>query len=331
MVFRTYIIVILLFFFVGVNAQDPIKQKMEWNGYTQLRFTTDYGDMNTFAMRRLKFWVKSGPDFSEHWGFKVQAVLSDLQNEKFFLQDVKAMYHSGNFSINLGQFIPAYSLEQFQPDAVIPLTERAPAICALIPDGTLGLRDIGMEGHFQNSTGLMETWLGVFNGYGIKEYQASNKGYMLTNKSAFHLFEKHLSAGYSVMYRKAYQLGIPLVIPEDTKYSGPDIRYNLFAMFQLQGFLVQAEYLNAALRHETADGYYVLAMLKLGKSQLVTSFDQYHNPVVNTENVQTVHLGYNYLIREDKLKVMLDNSYRIGGDDGHDFFSTVLQCQVFFK
>ena len=282
-------------------------------------------------MRRLKFWLKSGPDFSEHWGFKVQAALSGLQSEKLVLQDVKAMYHAGNFSFNLGQFIPEYSLQQFQPDAVIPLTERAPVIKALIPDGTLGLRDIGMEGAVHNSTKDIEAWLGVFNGYGINEYRPSGPGYMLTHKTAVHLFEKHLTAGYSMMYRKSSKLELPSVLPENQLYTGEDLRYDVFALFHTSSFEVQAEYLGARLADNKAEGCYILGKLELGKSQLVASWDQYQDLITSTENNQDIHFGYNYLIKQNNLKLMFDNRIQIRGADPQKAYSATIQCQIFFN
>ena len=324
-------IFLLVFLSPMVGAQDPATSKIDWDGYAQLRFMSNFGDMNTFSLRRLKFWLKPGPGFNEHWGFKVQAALTGTQNEKFTLQDAEAFYYTGNFRFNIGQFIPAYSLEQFQPDAVIPLTERAPVIKALIPDGSLGLRDLGMEGHIQNTAKTVETWLGVFNGYGINEYRAMNNGFLVTHKTAIHLFEGHVTTGYSVMYRKSSGLKIKALIPEDEAYSGPDFRYDLFALYRSPLLLVQAEYLTAELRDGKADGGYLLAMVVLGKSQLVTSFESYHDTALATVNEEAVHLGYNILVRQDKLKVMLDNRFLISGSTGPGRYTSTVQCQIFFK
>ena len=68
-------------------AQEHNTQKVEWNGYTQLRFTSNFNDVNSFGMRRMKLWVNSAPGFSEHWGFHIQTTITSLQNEKFLLQD----------------------------------------------------------------------------------------------------------------------------------------------------------------------------------------------------------------------------------------------------
>jgi|GEM_PF-3731952 len=35
-------------------------EKTTWHGYTQLRLTSNFGDVHTFSMRRLKLWVQFG-------------------------------------------------------------------------------------------------------------------------------------------------------------------------------------------------------------------------------------------------------------------------------
>jgi len=247
------------------NAQtDSQKLPVSWNGYTQLRFTSNFNDVNSFAMRRMKLWVNSAPGFSEHWGFHLQTTITSYQNEKFFLQDVMAFYKQGQFRFNLGQFVPHYSLQRFQPDYKIPLAERAGVINALIPNGTLGVRDIGAEANYSAKDNRLQAWLGVFNGYGIKEYRLNNSGILLTQKTAFNLFNDHLNAGYSLMYRNAEEIQFLAVLPDSITYSGNDFRYNVFAQWHSKMWNIQAEYLRANLDGKIADGWYVLANLNLG-------------------------------------------------------------------
>ena len=250
-----YIVLVSVFLAQTLFGQEQIKPKMSWDGYAQLRFKSNFQDVNSFAMRRMKLWLYSTPDFNAHWGYKVQTTITSNQNEKFVLQDVVAFYRFKHFKINFGQFIPHYSLQRFQPDYVVPLTERAPVINELIPNGTLGVRDIGIEANFHNSEKNFETWIGIFNGSGIKEYRLNNSGFMITHKSIFHFFHTKLNAGYSLMYRKADQLQLLGILPDSVLFSGNDFRYNLFAQFQLEKFQVQAEYLWASLDGQIADGY----------------------------------------------------------------------------
>lgn len=328
---RIFYITFLLLLVAGLlNAQENSAPKAEWNGYTQLRFTSNFNNVNSFAMRRMKLWVNSAPGFNEHWGFHVQTTITSNQNEKFLLQDVLAYYKIGQFKINMGQFIPQYSMQRFQPDFEIPLTERAAAINALIPDGTLGVRDIGVEANYSNANKTFETWIGVFNGNGIKKYRFDNSGIMLTNKTALHFFNHRFTAGYSFMYRKADRVRLLKVLPDSVAFSGDDVRFNLFARYNAENFHIQAEYLWASLNRQEADGYYVLAQYNLGKNQLVASWNMYNDLVNTTDDLPQVHLGYNYAVKGDKLKLMLDNGFNVGNEALKDY-SMTLQLQLFFN
>lgn len=318
----------LMFFVAELGFAQNEKPKMVWNGYTQLRYQTNLTDIHSFSVRRMKLWAKSSPDFSEHWAYKVQAILTSKQDETFVLQDVVAFYKKGSFQFNIGQFKPHYSLQWSQPDYTIPLTERAPVANALIPNGPLGVRDIGIEANYSNPK--WESWLGVFNGYGIKSYRFNNSGFLLTNKTALNIIDQHLSAGYSVMYRKADALQLKSILPDTISFSGKDFRFNLFALYQTEKFRIQAEYLWANLNSSVASGYYILANVNLQKSQLVASWNQYSDLIDRTADSPTIHLGYNYLINGQKLKLMLDNEVQLSEGKLKNYFTT-LQLQLFFN
>ena len=326
-------IIIFLFastFVLNVSAQKKsIFDNMDFSGYSQLRFTSDFSDENSFSMRRLKLWINSTPNFDEHWGYKVQTTISSFKDEDFFLQDVLVNYRQKQFKFNIGQFVPHYSLQRFQHDYTIPLMERSSAINALIPNGTLGVRDIGVEAKYMNVNKTFETWLGMFNGYGIKEYRSNNTGIMLTHKTALHLFSKHMTTGYSAMYRKADSLQLKSILPDSVSFSGDDVRFNLFTQYQLGIVQLQIEYLWASLNNKIANGYYILASLNRGKNQWVASWNKYNDLIKSTDNSPIVHLGYNYLVNQDKLKIMLDNEFQINDGDIKNY-SFSIQLQLFF-
>ncbi len=325
-----HIVFILILFSQSGLAQENGTDKVNWNGYTQLRYTSNLNNVNSFAMRRMKLWVNSAPGFSEHWGIHLQTTITSNQNEKFFLQDVLAFYKQGQFRINMGQFVPHFSLQRFQPDYEIPLTERADVINALIPNGTLGVRDIGIETQYSSKDKFLQAWLGVFNGYGIKEYRINNSGILFTQKTAIELFNNHLYTGYSVMFRHADQLLLSHIMPDSVIYSGNDFRYNVFAQWHSKMWNIQAEYLRANLDGKITDGWYLLANVNLGKNQLAASYNQYNDLIKSTLNAPVFHLGYNYLAKGDKLKFMLDNGIIVNNASLKDYFLT-LQLQLFIK
>ena len=321
---------LLVFSVTTISAQDKELPKVVWIGYTQLRFSSNFDDVNSFAMRRLKLKLNSASGFNQHWGFHLQTTFTSFQNEKFFLQDVLAFYKQGQFHINLGQFKPHYSLQRFQPDYKIPLTERSSVINALIPNGTLGVRDIGIETEYSSPNKILKAWLGIFNGNGIKKYRLNNRGILLTQKTEATIIHQHLRAGYSLMYRKADQLKIPGVLPDSVAFSGNDVRFNLFAEYQTGDFHIQAEYLWASLNRQIADGWYVLVQYNINKNQISASWNKYNDLISSTSDAPVVHLGYNYALKGDKLKLMLDNGLQID-NGGVSHYLTTIQVQLFFK
>jgi len=332
MVRNLLLLLLILLSGLSLQAQSCLnsqKSPVTLNGYSQVRFSGNFDDKDSFSIRRLKFWVQSSPSLINNWGFKIQTTFSSNQNEKFFLQDVMVHYKKGPIQIKMGQFVPQFSLLRFQPDYNIPVVERADVINVLIPDGTLGGRDLGVEANYGPAGSNWHVWLGAFNGYGIKEYRINNSGLLLTHKTAFNLLSNHLYAGYSIMYRKTDMLQLTGILPDSVQYTGNDYRYNLFALISLKGLQMQAEYIKADLGGKETDGWYLMAWANLGKSQLVASWDNYNDLIMSTENTHTLHVGYNYLAKGDKLKFMIDNRFMEYSNQLRDYFLT-LQVQLFF-
>jgi len=329
---KILLILLMLISFYGFSQTQENSKNIEWNGYTQLRATSNFDNYSSVMVRRLKFWVKSTPEFSEHWSYKVQVLFTGWMQEQLFLQDAKVRYSSGLFSFDFGQFIPTYSLQWTQPDFNISSIERAIVINTLHPDGTLGVRDLGIQANFHTKNKLIETHLGAFNGYGIKEYRFNNQGFMLSHKTALNLplTKNKLQIGYSLMYRQAQDLQIKKVLPDTLSYTGNDLRYNLFAMFKTKHLELQAEYLNADFENGmNANGYYLLSAINIKKSQFVLSFEDYKNTYTEGPNPY-YRIGYNYLINKNKIKIFVDNYFQIIGGGIQNYYVSI-QLQMFFK
>jgi hypothetical protein len=328
--FTLFLIILSLSGFAQTNTDNfPV----DWNGYAQIRAFSDLNQNNSFMLRRLKFWVISKPDFSEQWSYKVQTTISSLQQENFFLQDVKMNYKTGLFSFDMGQFTPAYSLEWSQSDYALPIIERAKAVDNLTPSGSLGVRDLGMQANFENKSKVFATSLGVFNGYGIKEYRTKNAGYMLSHKSSLTIPIKNnkLQLGYSLEYRKADKLKIPKVLPDTVLFTGIDKRYNLFMRVENSYLEFQAEYLYAQFDKQQASGYYFLSAINLTpKNQLMLSYELYSDLIASTSNNPNYHIGYNYLFNQNKLKLYFDASFYTLNHKVDSPLYTI-QLQIFFK
>jgi hypothetical protein len=318
----------------GLGKQKPKPtDKVVWHSYLQLWTNTNFDGSYTMALRRLKFWLGSGPAFSDHWSFKVQALFTSLGHEKFFLQDVFGQYrnHSGVSSIRFGQFIPKYSLQRFQPDYMIPSVERANVINATIPDGTLGVRDMGFQYNLKAAQKRLELNFGIFNGYGIKDYRLKYKGYLLTHNLSYTIKKPKAlwKLGYSVMYRKAVDLPLKHVLPDSVLFTGNDFRFDLYAMFNSKYFDLQAEYLNTWLNGQHVYGYYGLATIKINpKNEFYVSYDKYKDLINSRDDHPWYIAGYNYLFKKHDLMLTLDTRFR--KDKGNLKNITTLQFQIFF-
>jgi len=321
---------------VYANVQ-PVKQeaapKIDWFSYAHLRAASNFDDYTSLMIRRLKFWLKSTPEFSDKWSFKVQVLFTSNKQEKLFLQDAQAKYHVGLFSFDFGQFKPEYSLQRFQPDYLIPAIERAKAITRLIPDGTMGVRDLGVQGNFHTRDNLLETHIGLFNGYGINEYRFNNSGYLLTHKTGLNInLEKDIALkfGYSLQYRKAQNLKIPKVLPDSVYFTGNDFRYNLFALFASKYFDIQGEYLNADLDGDIANGYYILSTVKIKKNQVVLGFEDYKDLITTTNNKPYYRIGYNFLFNKYRMMLFVDNYFQYYENKIQNYTASI-QFQYFIK
>lgn len=307
--------------------------KVVWHGYAQFWANTNFDNSYSVALRRLKFWMGSGPTFSDHWSFKVQALFSSSEHEKFFLQDVFGQYSnkSGISSVRFGQFIPQFSLQRFQPDYLIPSVERANVINAAIPDGTLGVRDLGFQYTLKAAKKHLELNFGVFNGYGIKQYRLNYSGYMLTHNLSYTVKGKTSlwKFGYSLMYRKAMDLPLKHILPDSVLFTGNDFRCDVYALFSSKHFDIQAEYLNAWLNGNRMFGYYALATGKINKkNEVYLSYDKYNDLISTTVDHPWYIAGYNYLIKNHDLMLTLDTRFK--NDDGRLKNITSFQFQIFF-
>ncbi len=327
--------VLILFLVISISALGQETQsvkKVDWNGYTQLRVSSNFEDNTTVMLRRLKFWLHSTPAFSPHWSYKVQVLFTSWMQEKFFLQEAHLIYKKGLFSFDIGQFVPRYSLQWTQPDHQIAAIERANVINTLFPNASLGIRDLGGQINFHTKNKFIETSLGAFNGYGIMEYRFNSSGYMLTHRTAFNipLAKNKFQFGYSLQFREAEDMQLKHLLPDSVLFTGQDIRYNLFALFKTRHWALQAEYLTADLNGKKAQGFYVLSTINFKKSQVVFGVEQYEDLIAETNNQPHYRIGYNYLINKDKIKLFLDNYFQIIDGSMENYYASV-QLQLFFN
>lgn len=320
---------LILLSFIKVSGQNKSLNSFDFNGYMQIRGMSNFDDNTNFSLRRLKLWIKSKPEFSSHWSYKIQTTFTSFQQEEFFLQDVMVSYKTESFTFDIGQFVPQYSLQRFQSDYIIPAIERTEVINVLIPNGKLGVRDIGVQANYNSKNKIIESHFGVFNGYGINEYRLNNNGFMITHKTEFniHTESDNLKLGYSLQYRNAKKIQLKSIFPDTVQYSGSDFRYNLFAMFKSKSIEFQGEFLNADFKGERAYGYYFLSTINYLKNQLVLSIENYNDLINETTDRPYYRIGYNYLISDYKIKLSIDNYFQINKQQLEKYYASI-QLQV---
>jgi hypothetical protein len=315
------------------SQESTTTEKINWGAYTQLRINSDLQGSNNLMLRRLKLWAKSGSGFSKRWSYKLQATLTSLQKERFFLQDVKVSYHAGQFRFHIGQFVPAYSLQRFQSDYSLDFIERAKCINSLLPGSGMGYRDLGVQSVFTSKNKMIETSIGIFNGYGIFDYRLNNKGFMLTHKNLIQLSTEigEVQLGYSTQYRKAENIELKYLLQDTILYSGNEYRYNIFAMYRSSKLHLQAEYLTAYLSNIYASGYYFSAAVTLSsQNQVAISYENSTHLIGTHLNSPFFHLAYNHFIKGRRLMLFFDNSFNIHDGKIEQYIAS-LQLQIFLK
>ena len=301
-----------------------------WNGYLQLRYTGSR-DVAGFSVRRAKLWLKGPAPVIEHLTFKVQGLFRTPNRGSFTLQDAYVEYGSGPASIKAGQMVPDYSRERKQPDAFIPLVERAAAINVLIPTATTGARDIGVQFTLRPPNGAWHLGVGLFNGTGGNAFKQDTRGVLVTGRGTWAL---DLGSGVtwelggSAAYRRAVGLVFRKLLGTDQSIDGDDFRWGLETRLSGPRWEVQSEYLRARVAGRSAWGYYALAGYHLAPGyQLVVSTERLALPIPSSRDDPWYIIGLNWLVSGQDVKFMVDTRVRPGGRRT-DYAGTI-QFQVF--
>ncbi len=326
------IIIIAAALFMVNSSTLLAQQKVNWNGYLQYRFSNNYLDQTNFSVRRAKFWIDGIlPLNEENWGYKLQA--NFLQNSKYLfeLQDVLVNYKINNIQITAGQFVPNFSLQRKQPDYIIPLDERAGVVNALVPGAETMARDIGIELRLiENKTGSVS--LGFFNGNGANTV-SNKKNFLYVSRGSLFLLDNYstkLELGYNISYRYAHELHFSKIFGNNLTFTGNDFRFGFEGGLNSGNFELQAEYIQANLGSQKAYGFYALADYLFGSKHLIAlSIEQYNDLNPLTSDALWYVAGYSYLIKENDIKLSLDNKFQLESNKTN--LITTLQIQYFFN
>jgi phosphate-selective porin len=309
--------------------RSTAQQTVDWNGYLQYRFTDNYLDQTAFSVRRAKLWLNGTlPEDAHSWNYKVQAMFHQQAQFNFLLQDVFVNYKTNGFEITAGQFVPDFSLQRKQPDYVIPLVERAAVVNALVPAAETMARDIGVEVKASGNPGSIS--FGFFNGNGANSL-SNKRNFLLVQRSTVSLLKADaiLQLGYNLSYRHATTLQCAKMLGPGISFSGNDFRFGFEGRFVLSGIEIQSEYIEAHLGSTKASGFYALAdYLIMPEHRVTVSIEKLKDLNPATQDDPWYIVAYSYLIKEDQIKLSLENRFQPTA--GKTNVLTILQMQYFF-
>jgi len=319
---------------------------VQWHGYVQLR----YGRMDPgsgFSVRRAKLWMKGPVPGVARLSFKVQGIFRNGSSGAFVVQDVFAEYRRSAIALRIGQFVPDFSLQRFQPDYRVPLVERAAVVEALIPGArTLG-REIGAEVLLTPASGWVHLAGGVFNGSGANHSPGPEGDYLATGRL---VVARKLAGdvrgaiGGSVAQREAHGADVGVLSSSSGAFTGFDRRWGAEARLWGERWNIQGEYLHAVLDQEVSDGFYVLATLAVDpRDQVAVSEERLDAPVSAASAGPWLVVGYTRYLQAAPsgggpstpwdatclTKVMTD--VRVTSDDGRTRVGAAVQVQMFMR
>ncbi len=281
------------------------QQYVKFQSYVQIRLSSDFDSLYSGEMRRLKFYLRNGKNFYPNWAYFISAGVYQRSKERLIIHDIRLCYQYKNLKIYTGQFIPAFSIQRSQSDWQMPVLERARAVGYLQPNGTIGVRDLGIQAEITSRKKQLKLRLGIFNGRGTKQWSLKNTNFLASANIQYQdsLYKLHYLIGTSYMFRKAQNLPLPEIIPDTMLFSGADRRYDIYAMVEYNGISLQSEFIHARLNDFSMQGYYFLATARLKKFQSVISYENFANAVYPCHNCKKLSIGINYFADKNYFRI----------------------------
>jgi len=301
-----------------------------WGGYVQTRFSTDYRATSSFSIRRAKLYTTAVAPFDTNLSVRMQAIFRWQNAGTLTLQDVYAEYRFPFISFRAGQFVPEFCLQRLQPDAAIPVVERALAVDALIPSAESYARDIGLQMmlHPSGSWGLS---LGMFNGNGGNQAGNNERRFLYVARPTFDLIaidSVHIHAGLSFAYRNKRSLTFKKIFGNTVPFSGDDFRWGAEWFFFSTQWCLQAEYVQANLGGQKAWGYYVIGNVLLDpRNEIVGLVERYSDLDSTTSDANWYGVGWNHYFIGNQCKVQC--AARAQFVSGHNQYAMTIQLQTF--
>lgn len=320
-----------ILFLIALSAGPSLVQaQATWGGYLQTRFSTDYRSSTGFSIRRAKLYTTGIAPFDTNLSARVQAIFRWQNAGTLTLQDVYAEYRVTGLSFRAGQFVPEFSLQRLQPDAAMPVVERALVVDALVPSAETYARDIGVQ-IATHPLSHMQFTLGAFNGNGGNQSGNNDRQLLYVARSAFQTLltdSIQIHFGASFAYRNKSAMTFKKIFGTTLPFSGADFRWGAEWSLSAAQWSVQTEYLQANLGGRTALGYYLIGTLSIDPvNEIVGLVDRLDDLDPATQNAMWYGGGWNHYIAENRFKIQCAG--RTQFVSGHNQYATIVQLQTY--
>jgi phosphate-selective porin len=311
-------------------APSPGQAQMTWGGYLQPRFSSDFRTSTGFSIRRAKLYTSAVAPFDTNLSAKIQAIFRWQTAGTLMLQDAYAEYWFSDLVLRAGQFVPPFSLQRLQPDAAMPVVERALAVDALVPSAESYARDIGAQVAVHPFPQLQVT-IGAFNGNGGNQCGNNDRNLLYVARPTLDLLildSIQLHLGLSFSYRNKPAMTLKKIFGTTIPFSGKDVRSGGEMRVSGSSWSLQAEYLQADLEAEKASGYYMLGAVFLDRAnEFAGMVEQLHDLDPKTNDAAWYGAGWNHYFSANKFKIQL--ALRTQPSAGAIQYCTTLQLQVY--
>jgi phosphate-selective porin len=311
-------------------APLPSQAQLTWGGYLQSRFSSDFHTTTGFSIRRAKLYTTAVAPFDTNLTARMQAIFRWQNAGTLTLQDVYAEYRLPFVSFRAGQFVPEFSLQRLQPDAAMPVVERALVVDALVPSAETYARDIGAQLALYPLSHWRVTF-GAFNGNGGNQCGNNDRQLLYVARSTFQAslsesIQLHLGASFA--YRNKSAMTFKKIFGTTMPFSGRDARWGGEVRLASPRWSLQAEYMQANLEARNASGYYILASVFLDRTnEFAGLVEQLHDLDPTTNDAAWYGAGWNHYFSANKFKTQF--AVRIQPSSGINQYAATLQLQLY--
>ncbi len=244
-----------------------------------------------------------------------------------YLQDAYIRFDAWGLHFKLGQFVPPFGYERFQPDYRLDLVDRSSVTGRMAVNGDIGksfARDRGIE--MDKDMGGWAISLGLFQGGGanmdFKGNGPMSVARVIYGRSGIGSCGGHWKTGFAVAYRHADDLDLSKAFPFGggplwTHFRGEDRRLNSFLAGGIGPFRAQVEFFQIWLKPDTSrerapQGAYLQAAWQPSASIILAGRYEYFEPDTHDTRLPNHDLwtiGAVYDFRSYPLRISCDFSH----------------------